>query len=172
MSETNNDNRIFALCDMTEGQRAMRLALGCIGHNKHMVTHSQEAGAHHEIQGEGKFETVTVADVDGNSPLSNAVHRLWVMHKDNGQGHDPMTKISIFWALNGMLCEQFCRNTGINPKHWKKTESARTHRFMELHNELINCQDSQALSDNECKGMTGERCTDPTTTLNRAGLEA
>ena len=83
MSEANSANGIVSLRDVTERQRAMRLTLGCTGHNKQMIVHPQEAGAHHKIQGKGKFETLNVVDVDRNSLPNNAIHQLRAMHEDN-----------------------------------------------------------------------------------------
>ena len=106
-----------------------------------------------------------MVDADGNSPPNNTIHRLQARHTDNGQTNEFMTEIQNFWVQNGMLCKKHCKENNIDAKCWKKTDPARVHRHMELHNDKMDCQDSEKISDDECEGTTGVRHTDVMTEL-------
>ena len=113
-----------------------------------------------------------MTDVDGDTPPNNTIHRVRVRCMDNGEINEFMTEIQNFWVQNGMLCEKHCKENNIDAKYWKKTDPARVCRYMELHGNKTDYQDSEKISDDECKGVTGVRCTDVTTEPGQSGLAA
>ena len=54
-----------------------------------------------------------------------------------------------FWFRNATTCKRFCRRNGINLKHWKRTEEARTHKLRSL----INIQNDQNNEEDRTEQM-------------------
>ena len=115
---------------------------------------------------------MAMVDVDDDSPPSNTIHRMRVRCMDNGKINEFVTEIQNFGVQNGMLCKKHCKANNVDAKCWNKTEPARAHRHMELHNDKTDYQDSEKMSNDKCKGATGVRHTDVTTTLGLNGLAA
>ena len=111
-------------------------------------------------------------DVDGNSPPQNTTHCIRARCRDQGEINEFATEIQNFWAQNGMLCERHCKANNIDSKHWKRTEPARTHRHVELHNSMIDHQEDQAIDEDRHEDTTGQRHTDLNASLGRSALEA
>ena len=82
----------------------------------------------HEMRGSDNFGIIDVLDKCGDSRPQGTIKTMKVWCNDGQSRFDLEVSGEDFWFRNGAMCESFCGENGINPKHWKRTEEARTHK--------------------------------------------
>ena len=128
------NNGITMMDDPPESHEDGR-RIGDVNINETVTTHHHGSRALHETRGgRDNFSIIGMMDKHGNSKKEGIIKMTQVWHNDRQSRFQLEASGKDFWLRNATTCERFCGRNRINPKHWKRTEEAGTHKLRNLTN--------------------------------------
>ena len=118
------NNGIIVIDGVTKSHKDGR-RIGDVLVQNTMTTHCHGSKALHETRGRENFEIEEMLDACRNSMPTGKIEMVSVWHKDGPNKFHVNLSGEDFWFRNGAICEEFCKDEGINPKFWKRTDEAR-----------------------------------------------